>query len=281
MNLAWHRNLSLAFWGDSVHEQNFQGLICELFRRNFTVIERENLDMGLPYCKGINCLRRQRTYIVTSPLWTISKLINSNVLLYYFKQYKPRITVDEFYNTSLSRILAVQPDVLVFNIGLHYKWNARSRHETAMAVILDALKRFGRDQISLLAYRETTAQHFTSPWGEYGIKRGGIKECAPLSPRNGTVTFGWRDTDTRQYALERGFTVIDADPSEEGRVAPLLTETKNSKNTTELIWIPFRNFSGQLHDLHLNECTHFCHTPFLWYPLWRSLRLAMERQFAL
>jgi hypothetical protein len=62
----------------------------------------------------------------------------------------------------------------------------------------------------------------------------------------------------------------------------------------EIAILPYYNFSAKLHDLHIildidsaknkteyrGECTHFCSTPFLWLPLWRSFRLAMDRQFS-
>ena len=28
-----------------------------------------------------------------------------------------------------------------------------------------------------------------------------------------------------------------------------------------------------------SDCTHYCSTPFVYYPLWRSLRYALNRQF--
>ena len=279
VTLAWQQNLSLAFWGDSVHHQNVQGFLCELIRRNYTVVETEHRDIRLSYCTGMNCLKRQMTYQVASPLWnstTTTTTTTTNVTLYYFQQYKPRMDREEFYNTSLSRILAVQPDIMVFNFGLHYKFHQRSKHQTAMTIILDALQHYGQNTIQLLAYRETTAQHFAAPWGEYGFQTN-TSNCVPLASYNGTVPFGWRDLDTRHYAEQLGYTIVD--PTQ-----PKLFQdstNKNNDSSMELVWLPFRNYSGHFHDLHpSHECTHYCHTPYLWYPLWRSLRRAMDRRFA-
>jgi hypothetical protein len=44
--------------------------------------------------------------------------------------------------------------------------------------------------------------------------------------------------------------------------------------------LPFFNLTAQLHYLHPSECTHYCSTPYLWMPIWRSLRLAMDRQWS-
>ena len=44
--------------------------------------------------------------------------------------------------------------------------------------------------------------------------------------------------------------------------------------------LPFRAYTMQFYDLHLNsmqkDCSHFCSTPSLWLYLWRTLRLALE-----
>ena len=45
----------------------------------------------------------------------------------------------------------------------------------------------------------------------------------------------------------------------------------------ELVFLPFREYTLPLHYLHPTECSHYCHTPFLWLPIWRNLRIAMDR----
>ena len=62
--------------------------------------------------------------------------------------------------------------------------------------------------------------------------------------------------------------------------------SSSSKNTTkkpkELIILPYLNYTSVHHELHGlgNDCTHYCGSPFLYQPIWRSLRLAMDRQYA-
>jgi hypothetical protein len=50
----------------------------------------------------------------------------------------------------------------------------------------------------------------------------------------------------------------------------------------ELVILPQRQFLLPLHDLHSSDgqdCTHFCSSPDLFLPAWRSLRIAMDDYF--
>ena len=66
-------------------------------------------------------------------------------------------------------------------------------------------------------------------------------------------------------------------------IAKVDTATNTSTSGTsihrsDIFILPFANFSSNFHELlhKANECTHYCSTPYLWYPIWRSLRLSME-----
>jgi hypothetical protein len=50
---------------------------------------------------------------------------------------------------------------------------------------------------------------------------------------------------------------------------------RHDKN--ELIYLPYRGYAVPLHYIHPGECTHYCHHPHIWLPIWRSLRIAMDR----
>jgi hypothetical protein len=50
---------------------------------------------------------------------------------------------------------------------------------------------------------------------------------------------------------------------------------------SQLTILPFREYTSQFHDLHATgDCSHFCTTPSLWMPLWRTLRLALDNAAA-
>ena len=53
--------------------------------------------------------------------------------------------------------------------------------------------------------------------------------------------------------------------------------------TKELVVLPYYNFTAPHWDQHppekVADCTHYCPSPFLYLPLWRSFRIALDRQF--
>jgi hypothetical protein len=69
---------------------------------------------------------------------------------------------------------------------------------------------------------------------------------------------------------------------------PPLLDGSRDDLLTEVVVLPYFNFTSQHHGMHpkggdkeddFQDCTHYCSSPYVYYPLWRSLRLAMERQF--
>ena len=49
----------------------------------------------------------------------------------------------------------------------------------------------------------------------------------------------------------------------------------------EVTLVPFYDFTSMLHESHHalddGDCTHFCYTPHIYYPVWRHLRIALDR----
>jgi hypothetical protein len=52
-----------------------------------------------------------------------------------------------------------------------------------------------------------------------------------------------------------------------------------------LLYIPYRKYTSGLVHLHNpnnpEDCTHFCHTPYLWMPIWHHLNRGMQKFVAL
>jgi len=187
------------------------------------------------------------------------------VTLKFFFQYKPNVNQTE----NIRPIVGDgTPDVLFFNFGLHFHPWQISTYENRMFTVMNELT---KHNISLLAFRETSAQHFNSNGGEYKGRNG--SECVPVDTKDSL--FGWRDRAFSAGAKLSGFRVLVADPSSKNSLS-LVSRTAHDE---EVVVVPFANFSAEFHDLHPNECTHYCSTPHLWYPLWRSLRFAMSRRF--
>jgi hypothetical protein len=139
--------------------------------------------------------------------------------------------------------------------------------------ILDGLKHaLSLTNISLVAFRERSAQHWNSSGGEFGRPMAG-KACVPLNTDDDI--FGWRDRGFMLAAQQKGYQVPVANPST--GIIKNATVALGENQELEIFVLPFANFSANFHYMHAAECTHYCTTP--WNPLWRSLRMSMEMKF--
>ena len=156
-----------------------------------------------------------------------------------------------------------------------------------------------------LMFRETTAQHFDFPGGHFIQTQKHKKTCVPHFSDETKFAKDFYVTDglpVRTWLLFRaaesqGFTVRD--PIGNLLSAPNATnqtttssEAGNSTSSHrgsghnhnhEITFLPFHNFTSQLWYLHPHgkDCTHFCYSPHIWYPIWRHLRNALERLVAM
>ena len=59
---------------------------------------------------------------------------------------------------------------------------------------------------------------------------------------------------------------------------PEFHNTPPLQDQQELVFLPYRDYTKELPSLHHSECTHYCANPFLWQPIWRGIRLAVQRK---
>jgi hypothetical protein len=279
LDILAEKNLTLSFWGDSIHHQVFDGFICELSRRNYTIVNKE-IWKHPP--GGMFILASIVTVTVTSPNWQQQLQENKHATIKFFFQYKPRLTVEKIYNESIIPILEGGTDILFFNFGLHWRRIEDSAaYKVNMLTTMTALKQHavGSGKISLVAFRETSAQHFDTPLGEFNGTAP--YNCTPLNTTN--PLFGWRDRAILDAANKSGFTPVVVDPSGKTPLPPLRLPLHHSDDNKDgeipFFVLPFNEFTSQFHDLHPHECSHYCSTPHIWNPLWRSLRLTMDRRY--
>lgn len=104
--------------------------------------------------------------------------------------------------------------------------------------------------MQLLAWRETSAQHWNESGGHYVSPSKSI--CFPMDPED-----------------VEGSDIL-------GKM--MKNVTSSSTGTEELLTIlPFRAYTSQLLALHTDgDCRHFCSSPSLWLPLWRAIRIALD-----
>ena len=114
-------------------------------------------------------------------------------------------------------------------------------------------------------YNKTGNQHFfhTNKMKEIANKLG----INFISPIEGYTSFPINNVN-----------MMDSSNADDGsgRTAINNTIQQNPKNPS-LHFIPYRDFTSQFPDIHRKgECSHFCSTPDLWVPIWRTLRLIVD-----
>jgi hypothetical protein len=161
-------------------------------------------------------------------------------------------------------------DVVVFDHGLHFPEDAPpiKSFDTAIDALLPAfLHGIRHSRSKLVAWRETSAQHFGTPRGYWKSSDFvNQSQCVPQKEETGGF---WLPQMVR--ACDRAnMTLLNAFAKD--FVAGMLPVHDN-----QIILLPFFNYTRELHYNHPSECTHYCSTPYLYLLTWRGLRLALER----
>ncbi|CAJ1935031.1 unnamed protein product [Cylindrotheca closterium] len=246
-------NLTLSFVGDSLTRQSNAGLECELLRRGYMVRSKKSSVTKREGCSWRDCIGEWMVFTVTNP--TNMKTATFN----HFGMYRPDPS-----NLDLKEIILPHSDIVIFDHGLHWKPKEQARFAEAMTRYLQG---FQDANLTMLAWRETSAQHIDSDGGHYGLEAKS-KNCVPIHPDHQA---GYRMPIMQQAAENAGL---------QWRSLAEPDFSAQDKETNEIVFLPFRDYTVPLHYLHPNECTHYCHTPYLWLPLWRSLRIALDRAVA-
>jgi hypothetical protein len=111
-----------------------------------------------------------------------------------------------------------------------------------------------------------------------------VQQCKPIKEH--PLLPSWRETCVKEAASQAGLRYVLAG-SNMSRYSSVGSKSSvdGKSSSEELIVLPFYNFTAEHYDQHPPEveadCTHYCPSPFLYMPLWRSLRFAMDRKFAL
>lgn len=253
VDIALQHNFTIAFTGDSVQHQVWDAFVCELRKHNYhldIVTERRDHEKGQVGVRYIETVKIQHAASF------------SVVLARFYAQYRP-LTPE---NMTEIHEISQWTDILIMNFGVHWRHHEHIQYHHHMKTVFEALK---QHSFALLAWRETTAQHFNNPGGEF-IRIGST--CAPLATND--TLLGWRESLVQRAAQEMGYQITISDETMAYSSAP--------EEGHELFVLPFFNFTSSLHYLRPiggGDCTHFCSNPFVWKPLWRSLRLALDFKY--
>jgi hypothetical protein len=251
VDILMEQNWTLAMQGDSMTRQSFFGLECELRRRNLYQVEMTQIRWPPRKTREDSLADVHEMRI--SPLSTdASSNTSSNVaVLRYFAMFRsPEHDMSELE----THILGWNPDILIFDHGLHMGPGTGREFVPYMRRLVPALLN-GTKSWKLLAWRETSAQHFETKGGHFSwrIPWG----CVPHSKHG-------------------------VDSQKSNVLRPLMEQILAELNvsSSQLQILPFRDYTSQFHDLHapsVQDCSHFCSTPSFWLPLWRTLRNAMDK----
>ena len=248
------QNLTLAFVGDSIVRQVAVGLECDLRRRNYnvsvTTSRRELKDDRWRY-------HWSSTYHITVSSGQQSTTIR------FFNMFRP----DRPELRMLLQRYSV--DIIVFDHGMHYLVPSESEDFTE-----DTLQEFALlpKKVPLIIWKETSTQHYNNTGGHYSwntIEKQ--TSCAPI--REAEIQSSLSTTNWMSELINKlNWTLLSTDHADFASIPYI-------DGKQEIVMAPFRDFTSSLWEMHppFPDCTHFCSTPFLWLPIWRSIRMAMDR----
>lgn len=274
LDLLIQHNLSLSFVGDSMTRQVAAGLECELLRRGYRVNKTGSKGWWVKndtHCPSWRyCISRKDEYAVSRVATTSSDAASfdqpdttATAYIRYYEVYRPSETDD---NDQVKKFIIQTSDIVVFDHGLH--WQMPDELVAYRVAMTKYLRGFVEDakNLTLLAWRETSAQHFDAQGGHFQKKT----KCFPMRNVSDHGDGGFRLPLMRQAAHDAGLSwksTLDAN----------FSSSPEAENQSELVLLPFRGYTVPLHYFHPGECTHYCHTPYLWLPIWRALRIALDR----
>lgn len=277
VEMAHHLDLTIAFVGDSVHAQIFQGLVMELQQRNYNL----QITGSVIRTYKRRLIHYNETLTVRSPEW---KPRESVIKIKFFTLYMvPLESPDEM------NMLSQAAHIYILGFGLHYNSITTKKHNEGYALpsnyvegMSQFLKALGPQK--LLLQREASAQHFDAPNGGYAPwthdSEAEQQHCKAMNDTTSGRVNNFRESSFQLGVLQAGFEYLDS-----GALSSAPAASRH--NNHQVILLPFFDFTAQLHDLHPRrlpydhalDCTHYCPSPYLYNPLWRSLRLAMDWKF--
>ena len=168
VEVSRQNNLTVVFLGDSMQAQVFQGLIYELQRRQYSTHLRNNATHREGFWK--TKIQYRETLTIQSQDWLEDDKLPSAVTMKFFQLY----ILPFEYPEELEEVVNAG-DILVLGFGLH--WNSDlpqfplstpHTYTSTMSDLLSYVKHNGT-RTKLLVHRQTSAQHFDAPVGDYSI----------------------------------------------------------------------------------------------------------------
>ena len=265
LDILRQHNESLTIMGDSMTMQVFDGFLCEMMRRQYILVQ-QNETKRSRFDRGWGNIKSNETITIRSPYWPQNEVVHIQMIFIYSVPFDTYEETEEINQDG---------GILWFNFGLHDFQQDWPQFQTLMTSFFATLQE--NATYSLLLFCETTAQHFDIPNGMYSYHGHRSQTCTPLE---WTDTVGKRDRTVLAAAQAAGYHIVSPNNVSLGKL--------------QLVSMPYHNFTAQLHDSHpsvqdsnslfhndsVGECTHYCSSPLLWVPLWRTLRIALDTAYS-
>lgn len=270
------KNWTLSFVGDSMQRQSFAGFQCELLRRGYQNMETTTTSR---FQDNSNTPPRRAKYKYSISDKSTITFPNSKAKIEYFGMYRinpaslAEYVLNRTNDNNSNNREEESTDILVFDHSLWYRFYQQKDLEQDLTAMLQTVWNHPNPP-KLLVWREQSAQHFDAPGGHWGQKFNSDNCTVLREPQT-----NWETVKTIQ-GVARNLNISFSSPYDKNHhtTAAGVASSSSHKKNPHLHYIPFRDFTGQFHDIHPQECTHYCSTPYLWLPYWRTLRIIMDQQ---
>ncbi len=252
------QNGALLLVGDSVMQQFFSAIACELEREGVWSDPSRFTNTDQPQHVRVKD-QRNANGGAPAPIKFLP--------IYHFVNGR----FDRIANASMHHLKTtveamaekVSTLVVVLNMGLHYIDNpeksfARADYQAQMTMALRYLHGFAARQPAKniqIFWRETTAQHFPTPNGYWpGVRYSNDMKLGCVPIKDPSPAADWRNRDIDDIVHRHSLSKI--------RILRFY-------NLTVPLWSEHPNG-------HMKDCTHFCWTPMLYQPLFHELDRALQ-----
>lgn len=279
-------NSRIAFIGDSVSHQVFDGTLCDLARSG---------HVNITNYTGFT--RHTKLWMYGSAVrFEVDLLLaqTKTIKLIFHREYrfsKDQLTIKEICHNAT---------VVVFNYGVH--WNVLNDFQTDVVVLVAALKKHCLERGVKVIFRGTTSQHFLRNGGSFAfVDRRQVPEylarvtqavypqrvadfvvnnetsndlfdagCERIVFSDFEKEYDWRNYVVLRALYDAGLVVLITPWGE-----PKSGCVKYPRHT--VFYIPFGEVTMSLYDQHATECTHYCGSPQFWAPVFDGIYLALRQ----